>query len=62
MVEPSCLKGDVNGDGPVDIQDIVIIVETFGSLGEDLPTDLNDDGVVDITDIVIAATHLGERI
>ena len=67
------MVGDVNGDGIVDIVDIVIVAIAFGSAQEDYPetawdetenwnpdADLNYDGVVDIVDIVIAAIHFGE--
>ena len=42
---------DVNGDGVVNIQDLVIVAN---ALGEAAP-DLNGDGVVNIQDLVIVA-------
>ena len=52
------LGGDVNGDGTVDILDIVYIGAHFG--GTDARADLNGDGKVDILDIVIAGGNFGE--
>jgi hypothetical protein len=67
------LTGDMNGDGIVDIQDIVICALAFGSAAEDNPetpwdetlnwnpnADLNNDELVDIVDLVIIAIHFGE--
>ena len=42
---------DVNGDGVVNIQDLVIVANAFGEAAPDL----NDDGVVNIQDLVIVA-------
>jgi len=42
---------DVNGDGVVNIQDLVIVANAFG----DAEPDLNGDGVVNIQDLVIVA-------
>ena len=42
---------DVNGDGVVNIQDLVIVANAFGAAAPDL----NGDGVVNIQDLVIVA-------
>jgi len=60
------LVGDINGDGIVDIKDLVLFIKTFGSY----PThprwnpeaDLNDDYKVDIKDLVLVIKHFGEHI
>ena len=46
--------GDVNGDGVVNIQDLVIVANAFGKA----KPDLNGDGVVNIQDLVIVANAL----
>ena len=54
------LKGDVNGDGAVNAEDIVVITNyIFGNVGDvtEENADVNGDGVVDITDI-IAVAHI----
>ncbi|MBQ4392595.1 MAG: dockerin type I repeat-containing protein [Prevotella sp.] len=48
------LKGDVNGDGVVDVADIATIISVMaGSVESDFPTlaDVNVDGTVDVADI-----------
>ena len=53
---------DVNGDGIVDIRDIVIVGQHFGqTTSPPYPRyDVNADGIVDIRDIVIVGQHLGQ--
>ncbi len=53
---------DVNGDGIVDIRDLVLVGSAFGKTGTGISADVNGDGRVDILDIVIVASHLGEQI
>ncbi|MDE0317652.1 MAG: leucine-rich repeat domain-containing protein [Candidatus Poribacteria bacterium] len=45
------VTADVNGDGVVNIQDLVIVANAFG----EAEPDLNGDGVVNIQDLVIVA-------
>ena len=46
--------GDANGDGALDILDVVIIVDNIVTGGEYLQvTDMNDDGSIDVLDIII---------
>ena len=51
---------DVNDDGTVNIQDLVLVANQLGESGEDLKGDVNDDGTVNIQDLVLVASHLGE--
>jgi hypothetical protein len=45
------VPGDVNGDGLVDVTDILAIMDSWGPcLG--CPTDLNGDGIVDVVDLL----------
>ena len=46
--------GDLNGDGIVNIQDVVLIAASFGEAGEN-NADLNGDGVVNVQDLVLIA-------
>ena len=51
---------DVNDDGTVNIQDLVLVANQLGESGEDLKGDVNGDGTVNIQDLVLVASHLGE--
>ena len=53
------LPSDVNGDGMVNIQDLVSVTQHFGGAG-DLTADVNGDGVVSITDLTQVAGDIGE--
>ena len=58
VTEPPQLVGDVNRDGVVNIQDLVLVGANFGKTGEN-KADVNGDGVVDIVDLVKVAGALG---
>ncbi len=51
---------DVNGDGRVDILDLVSVASEFGSAGTDLAADVNGDGTVNLLDLVSVAGMLGQ--
>ena len=53
------LVADVNGDGIVNIQDLVLIAGQFGETGKN-SADVNGDGVVNIQDLVLVAGAFGE--
>ena len=55
---PLRVAGDSNGDGAVNIQDLVFIASHFGRTGEHA-ADVNKDGIVNIQDLVLAANALG---
>ena len=52
------VTGDVNGDGGVNIQDLVLVAGEFGQSGENR-ADVNGDGVVNILDLVLVASAFG---
>ena len=56
--EPAELAEDVNGDGVVDLQDLVFVASQFGQSGAENAADINGDGVVDIADILLVAGAL----
>lgn len=57
------LPGDVNGDGQVNILDLVYVANNFGKSASDNPlADVNYDGKIDILDLVFVANHLGESL
>ena len=54
---------DVNGDGKVDVLDLVFVAKFFGrnvTAPLYLDPDVNDDGIVNILDIILVAQHFGE--
>ena len=52
------LNADINGDGSVNIQDLVLVASNLGQTGENA-ADANGDGVVNIIDLVLVAGALG---
>ena len=57
--EPEKLAADVNGDGTVDIQDLIAVAAAIGQTGEN-DADVNGDGEVNIQDLVAVAAAIGE--
>ncbi|HMN95579.1 MAG TPA: dockerin type I domain-containing protein [Phycisphaerales bacterium] len=57
---PAPLRGDLNGDGVVNIADLVILRAAFGACPPEggCPADLNGDGVVDAADAQLLRTML----
>ena len=53
------LTADVNEDGAVNIQDLVLVASRFGETGENA-ADVNGDGAVNIQDLVLVAGVFGE--
>ncbi len=52
-VYPPCLDGDLNGDGQIDVLDIVQMVDCILNGTNECPcSDVNGDGTVDVLDIV----------
>ena len=52
------LDADINGDGIVNIQDLVLVASNYGQTGENA-ADINGDGVVHIYDMILVAAALG---
>ena len=52
------IVGDINGDGVVNIQDLVLVANAFGQTGQQT-ADVNGDGVVNIADLVKVAGAIG---
>jgi hypothetical protein len=55
--------GDINGDGRVDVSDLLLLAMAFGSLSGDPnynpACDFNADGAVDVSDLLIMASNWG---
>ena len=56
--QPSTGVGDLNNDGIVNIQDLVLVASQFGTTGPSA-ADLNGDNTVNIQDLVLVANALG---
>ncbi len=56
--KPEKIAEDVNGDGSVNIQDLVLVAANLGQGGQNT-ADVNGDGVVNIQDLVQVAGALG---
>ena len=57
-IEP--VPWDLNGDGTVNILDLVAVANQFGESGEGLAGDVNGDGNVNILDLVQVASYFGK--
>ena len=58
---PRTLPWDINNDGIVNIEDLVMISNSFGVKTSEHPkVDVNRDGRVDIIDLLLVAAHFGE--
>jgi hypothetical protein len=59
----AAIPGDINGDGVVNVLDLRILADAFGSKPGDprwnSKADLNGDGKIDLSDLAILATHYG---
>lgn len=51
-------EGDLNGDGTVNVDDIIIVILAWGMVG-DLPADANNDGMVDGQDLGLVINAFG---
>jgi hypothetical protein len=55
---PIDCPSDINGDGIVNVSDLLIVIGYWGTT--DSPADLNFDGIVDVTDLLIVVGNWGE--
>lgn len=53
---------DVNNDGVVDVDDLVLVAINFGETGIGTSGDVNADGVIDIFDLILVAKRFGEDV
>ncbi len=55
------VPGDINGDGAVDVFDLLLLLENWGTCADprDCPADLNGDGAVDVFDLLLLLEYWG---
>ena len=54
VTEPPTVRGDVNGDGKVDVSDVNVAINIMLGKNEAIPAaDVNGDGKVDVSDVNI---------
>ncbi|MEE2718541.1 MAG: dockerin type I domain-containing protein, partial [Planctomycetota bacterium] len=53
------IPGDLNGDGFVGVDDLLIIIANWGPCGPVCPADINGDGVVGVDDLLIVIANWG---
>ncbi len=58
VVQDPC-PGDANGNGLVDIDDMLAVLGTFNDTCEGCPTDMDDNGLIDIDDLLIVIGAFG---
>lgn len=57
-VETLRLAEDANGDGVVNLQDLIFVASQYGQVGDENTADVNGDGVINIADILLVAAAL----
>jgi hypothetical protein len=50
---------DINGDGYVDVNDLLILIADWGTCTDNCAGDLNEDGTVDIEDLLVLIAAWG---
>ena len=57
VTEPTVVAEDVNDDGIVDVNDLVLVAQQYGQTGTNA-ADVNGDGVVNIDDLILVAAEI----
>lgn len=59
VLPPVVREGDVNGDGIVDVSDLLAVIGAWGPCGPPCPADLNGDGAVNVSDLLTVIGNWG---
>lgn len=57
-IKPTYILGDVDGDGEIDIQDVMTEVQAINNGSTDAKFDINSDGAVDANDVPPITNHI----
>jgi agmatine/peptidylarginine deiminase len=57
IINGTQIAGDVNGDGLVNVEDILQVMGNWGACGLSCPEDLDGDGTVGVTDLLIVVAN-----
>jgi hypothetical protein len=60
LMLPQSKPWDLNGDGKIDIFDLVMVGRYFGQSGEKIKGDADENGLVDLYDLITVVTHFGQ--
>ena len=60
--QPVGMPGDINGDGHVNVNDLLAVITNWGACSPSpatCPADVTHDGVVNVNDLLVVITHWG---
>ena len=59
MIVPAVIAGDANGDGVVNVLDMILIAQHWGETGSSgwIPEDVSKDGAISVLDMVMIGQH-----
>ena len=62
IFETACQCPDTNGDGFIDVNDALIVIDAWGDCvpDQDCPADVDDDGLVNVNDILLVISSWGD--